>query len=536
MSAPTQEPRRDQELAALLQTHLDAPPLRPGFHEELEARLQATDAGGREAARAAAGPSAPEEPRRRRFAGRLLAVAAVAAAAAILVFAVLPALRGTATATAADMLAAMSSAAADVQTVRLDIRTVSTTDIPATSTRPDYSGRATHTAELTLSTTGDALASESSEQWWKTGAESRQSIPRYSRVSSYDARRHEVRSGPTEVRSGSTITGGRDRFAIRRPAWAVDLARNDLEGIGYSTLSACLRAQLAAIDPASPIETTTYLGRPGWRADLVERWPADSLRDADVVIHWDVIVDKATGLLMAATLSLGDGKGVTSPVTVAMRVTRLEPDPQLQDGWQLAPLPKKGLIAVIDEGTRFGTPEEVAERSWPTLPLIPQWAPVGYRLTDVASAGSGGGYGSGGEPSASDNAGNRLVGRSGRFLLRRASWAMPDRRVLVRFRRDFSTFVVEIDAKLGGEQLAGATERPSAEDVTLSSGYLKGARARTWIAPYQGEGPTLITFSERSRITIRGDLTRQELIDVANSMKVYGDVDKPIQLGSGLGQ
>lgn len=64
-------------------------------------------------------------------------------------------------------------------------------------------------------------------------------------------------------------------------------------------------------------------------------------------------------------------------------------------------------------------------------------------------------------------------------------------------------------------------------------GYLEGARARTWISPYFVGGPTLITYSDRSRITITGDLTRQELIDVANSFKAYGDVERPLPKGYG---
>ena len=34
-------------------------------------------------------------------------------------------------------------------------------------------------------------------------------------------------------------------------------------------------------------------------------------------------------------------------------------------------------------------------------------------------------------------------------------------------------------------------------------------------------------------VTITGDLTRQELIDVANSLKAYGDVEKPLPAGYG---
>ena len=43
--------------------------------------------------------------------------------------------------------------------------------------------------------------------------------------------------------------------------------------------------------------------------------------------------------------------------------------------------------------------------------------------------------------------------------------------------------------------------------------------------------PALITYSDRSKVVITGDLTRDELVKVAESMKVYGDVDRPLLPG-----
>ena len=73
-------------------------------------------------------------------------------------------------------------------------------------------------------------------------------------------------------------------------------------------------------------------------------------------------------------------------VTAKFALTEMTLDPKLEPEWQLPKGPGR-KVTIIDEATRFGTPDEVAARSWPTLPLIPQWAPAGYRLTDVASAG-----------------------------------------------------------------------------------------------------------------------------------------------------
>ena len=111
MTAPTTT-SATRVLSALLRANVDAPPLRPGFHDELEARLQSATAAG------AAVTTVPARRRRVRPL-RLLAAASVAAAAAIFAFAVLPALRGGDTATAGDVLAAMTAASGGAQTVRL---------------------------------------------------------------------------------------------------------------------------------------------------------------------------------------------------------------------------------------------------------------------------------------------------------------------------------------------------------------------------------------------------------------------------------
>ena len=116
MTAPHDD-QRDPQLSALLRTTVDAPPLRPGFHDELEARLRAADA---ETTRIPV--------RRRLTTRRLMAAAAVVAAAAVFAFAVLPAIRGGDTATAGDVLAAMTAASGGAQTVRLhDITTTVST-------------------------------------------------------------------------------------------------------------------------------------------------------------------------------------------------------------------------------------------------------------------------------------------------------------------------------------------------------------------------------------------------------------------------
>ena len=507
MTAPHSE-QGDPALSALLRANVDAPPLRPGFHEELEARLQT-----------AAVPVTTVPARRRQVRPlRLLAAASVAAAAAIFVFAVLPALRGGDTATAGDVLAAMTAASGGAQTVRMHVISKSLLTQEGETTPSD---RSIDTADLIMDIRGDSLAAVTSDWGWMHD-DGTWTSHTASRVDGYDASLHESRTL-------SGARGDRGKSSIRRPAWQAEQAIGDFTGV-YSALAAQMHAALAESDPSMPVQETTHLGRPAWRCAFTvqERWGID--RELLMTFHWDATVDQATGLLVAASLAV-DSNGEKAPWTWELRVTRLETDPTLQPDWQL-PDTQGTKVTIVDEGTRFGTPEAVAARSWPTLPLIPQWAPAGYRRTDVASAGFAPGDGVSAMWSARQSK-TRVVAKKGGVTFRRAEWPLEDQAVLVRFRRGFSSFTVQITPKPFGMGVGGGEP-----DVTLSAGYLKGKPA--YFGDGGGDGvqigiatPTLIAYSDRSQVVIRGDLTRGELIEVAESMKAYGDVDRPPMPGFG---
>ncbi len=486
--------QRDPVLSALLRANVDAPPLRPGFHDELEARLQS--------ATAAAVTTVPARRRRVRPL-RLLAAASVAAAAAIFAFAVLPALRGGDTATAGDVLAAMTAASGGAQTVRLHV--VSTTAVTGTGAdAPEH--RSTEKADLTLSIAGDSLALLESASSWKDSDGVWRSVTS-SHTTGYDQNLHESRAFAT---AGTAKKG----MTIRRPTWQSEWIAVGDNAETYSSLSANLRAAIAETDPSLPVEETTYLGRPAWHGvfTVSERW---GMEETPMVFRWDATVDEATGLLVAASCTI-EAKGEPLPWDQDLRVTSLELDPALEPDWQ-RPTAPGDKTTIVDDGTRFGTPEEVATLSWPTLPLIPQWAPAGYRLTDVASAGTGAA---------------RVVRRNETVVVKRVKEPLGSPTVLVRFRRGFGSFIVQISPKTLGETVSG---KP---DVILSAGYLKGQPAVFGDDASDGtqigiSAPTLITYSDRSEVIITGDLTRDELVKVAESMKVYGDVDRPLMPGFG---
>ena len=150
----------------------------------------------------------------------------------------------------------------------------------------------------------------------------------------------------------------------------------------------------------------------------------------------------------------------------------------------------------------------MAKLSWPTLPLVPQWAPAGYRLTDAASAPFGG---VGGDPWTPAGDG-RVVGRSGRFVLRRTTAEPGGQTVLVRFRRGFGTFVLEITPKAFGGGLSSYTRwrrRTGARNITLTNGALKGAQAQDMDLALRGHRATLGDLRVARQIVIWADLTRR---------------------------
>jgi len=517
------DPRADDHLWSLVAA-IPVPDAGPDFMQQLAVRIAAETNDSatsvpfdRAASAALPGPRV----RGRRFSARLaVAAAAVVALAAVVAFAVLPALRGTDVATAADMLASMSLNA-PAQTLHLVlVRTESTEKQDGSSYQESMD------EDLTLSITGDyrGTVRRAPQADGETAASE----------FGYDAARQELRAASPQHSDG---------LEVLQPAWPTEMPDLMQDYLGYKATASSVRALLAEIDPQTPVKEIAYLGRPAWQATL----PRVLQGAPDLT----VTVDKATGLLLETRQSgeLSDGR----PFERQLRVTSFETDPALAADWQVVPLLEKPTATLqwnyfIDRGTRFGSPETVAERAWPTLPLIPQWAPSGYQQDAVANAvyEDPRPYH---EDANSSEWSNEIVKEPGTSAgldeKKRLALNGCAQGVLILFRRGFDSFTVEISPRLPGEPgLRGLSPESSAtaKDTVLTGGYLKGGRARTWISsailpvshvngdtmyvPYQG--PTLLTYSDRSQVVIYGDLTRRELVDVANSLRAYGDVARPL--------
>ena len=434
------------------------------------------------------------------------------------------------------MLASLNAAAGNARVVSLSIleqrSPLVTSASPSSSpgqtqrTRPR-----TVSEQLTLGPSGDVRYTSVRELVDGAGT-----LVRTQLLETYDARRREMmRHGETQPVEG-TSAAGQSAYAhqpktviVERPSWGTTVFTTFLLA-NFQALSNSLRAMLAEADPSTPVDATTYLGRPAWRADLSEVMP--SADGQAIPVEWSVTVDKKTGLLVASDLKATSGTDLPRGLARSFRVTRLEVDPELPAGWQRIDTSGADDVAIFDLGTRFGTPEAVAARAWPTLVLVPRDVPTGYRLSEVATRDF-----EGMKRSPGDQTKYVLLQRRDprRYASVRTGIDASRQRVQLRYRRGLSTFVVSIrPLGTGGGVRKLAPPAPSIPRTSLlTGGYLKGAQARAWISPYFGNGPTLVVSSDRSRITITGDLTRQELLDVADSFKAVGDVDKPLPEGYG---
>ena len=517
---------RDLKMGRALAS-IPLPELSEGFYSRLGEQL--------EQVRPATRQVSPPARRRSRVLRLGIAAAVVAAAAAVVAFAVLPAFRGgPETATAAEMLASMNAAAGNARVVRMDIleqrSPLVASAAPSNSPSAARSSRPrTVTEQLTLSTAGDVRYTSVRELLDGMGTRVQTRT-----LETYDSQRHEMmRHGETQPaeevpEDGSSPYGHQPKSVIvERPSWGTTVFSTYLLA-NFRALSNSLRALLAEADPATPVQVTTYLGRPAWHTDLSEVMP--SAKGSGIPVEWSVTVDRETGLLVASELKATSGGALPRGLARSFHVTHIEVDPDLAAGWQRIDTSDVAEIAIFDLGTRFGTPQTVAARAWPTLVLVPKEVPQGYRLTEVATRDYEGMQKTPGEHDKHVV----LQRRDPRiYASRRTDIDASKQRVQLRYLRGFSSFVISIRPLAGGEGSGGRAGPSGTEDVVLSGGYLKGAKARVWISPYFGEGPTLVTSSDRSRITITGDLTRREVLDVADSLRAVGDTEKPLPQGYG---
>jgi hypothetical protein len=255
---------------------------------------------------------------------------------------------------------------------------------------------------------------------------------------------------------------------------------------------AFVRALLAANDPG--VRETTHDGRPAWQLEVraqVSRLVPESSGD-----RFSIWVDQQTGIPVRVVEQKG------GRVLDELRIEKLVVDQPLPRRLFTLPFPEGGEITRSDEGFRRVELGEVAGAVGYD-PLVPAWLPAGYELAEVAVApGSGVPTGvEGGNPPSTDVV--SLAYRRGldRFL------------VTTRLRHVSGFADVWSDPLATGE---GIRDRP--EPVRLQRGALSGVEANLLIVPRNT--PHIWALADELVVTVSGDLSRTQLVRVAESLVV----------------
>ena len=293
----------------------------------------------------------------------------------------------------------------------------------------------------------------------------------------------------------------------------------------FDQYTSSVRAALAEADPNLPVQATVCVGRKAWRVVFPLRmYMGMGAKKLKTIGRVTVAVDRQTGILLYARYAVAYG-GAAGRAWEEYRVDRLDLSPTLEPGWNVVRFPARAPVTVTDNGTRFSPLVKVVQRSWPLLPLAPRATPQGYRLSLASTNGMD--YP---PPYAKPQPSLKRRWEVGRVTYKRPYWSAPDARVQLVYRHGYSAFAVETYPlpAMGPYQALGDQMRAGGQDVRLTSGRLKGRLARIWVLPGNGGGPLLVCYDEREVVVIWGDLTRSELLMLANSLKALGDVNKPL--------
>jgi len=261
-------------------------------------------------------------------------------------------------------------------------------------------------------------------------------------------------------------------------------------GAGYGT---ALRALLAADQKGMDVRTSTLDGRPTWTVTFAEH----ATKDEEIRL----IVDQQTGLVFGSSWRENgrllwehhvENARINEPLDPAL--FRPPASSQSDPGGATPTRQDHGFKRVSLEGVR-GVVGYV--------PLVPAQVPEGFVLADVtASAKSAGGQ-----------------GQPGRLPL-----------VSMVYRRGLGSFTVAVmpPGDYGLNDFAGGafTGGDLSQSVTLKGGAMSGSRADVFIGLWAGVAQVYVHSGDVPLdVVIRGELTREELLAVAESLETYGEGD-----------
>jgi hypothetical protein len=237
------------------------------------------------------------------------------------------------------------------------------------------------------------------------------------------------------------------------------------------------------------VEEVTFHGRPAWLLDtdirvnlIVPELSPDRL---------EVTVDRATGFPVRGVWTR-DGRFVRET-----RINDLEVDAPVPGGAFELEFPPDAEVFRSDAGFRRVTPDEL-ESILGYDPPLPTWMPAGYRPAEVTASRKGSPTGTeGSNPPVADV-------------------------VSVSYRRGLDQVILTArpvgpNPSLWGDPLSsGEGFRDEPERITLERGVLAGEEGELLIDPLAI--PHIWVITEDLVVTVSGDLTRDELLRVAESL------------------
>jgi hypothetical protein len=461
MTGNASTPYRDQALGDAL-AGLDVPEHRAGFGDELRRRLAEEQLEER---------GEPLRGRRRRgarsWAPRVAALSAIAAIVALaLVTPVsdrIPGLARSDVASAAEVKAKL----------RASLGAMRTLSGVFVFTCPDR-----------------ACPQKGGERRWRfaltAGGDLRLAGPSGDETITYDASAGIVRSAQRSASAGGDTIFYAERRGVAPgppdlgpPTWPL-----------HEDFGAFVRALLASDDPR--VREVVYRGRPAWRVEV------DAVRNAIVPEftgdRFEITVDRETGMPVSVVERKNDA------VLRELRVENLAVNADLAAGTFRLDFPPGAEVSRSDDGfRRMGLSQVSALVGYE--PLLPTWAPDGYEPAVVAVATKGGPTGV-----EAGNPESRMVVS---FVYRRG---FDQFLVTTRLARPSGAGPVWSDPLATGE---GFVDRR--EQVALRTGALRSARAELVIVPRSL--PHLWAVDDELVVTVAGDLSRAELLRVAESLK-----------------
>ncbi len=248
--------------------------------------------------------------------------------------------------------------------------------------------------------------------------------------------------------------------------------------------------------PGFSVADVTYQGRAAWQltGPAPEPQPAATTQPSAPSNLQDlaIVIDKQTGIPVRLASS-HDG--------ILTRVERLENlvfnAPKAEGLFTQSP-PAGAVTTTIDSGYRPGS-LGWATRKMDYSPLIPTLLPAGYHLAAVVCQA---------KKPWSSNTGSQVS---------------ADRGLTLVYRRGFDTFVVathalgdQVRTWGGADGIMSVGADGSSESITLTAGQLAGSTAQVSVT-YE-KPPMLIVNTGEREFLVDGDLTRSELLQVANSL------------------